>query len=89
MSSLYLGEIRLFAGDYVPQGWSACDGTILSIQDNASLFEAVGKTYGGDGLPDLRGSATQGTGAAQTASSIGYLVLNYCIAAEGSFPPKP
>mgnify|MGYP003341705670 FL=1 len=56
----YLGEIRLFAGNFPPQGWAFCDGTILSINSNAALFSILGTTYGGNGvstfgLPDLRG----------------------------------
>jgi microcystin-dependent protein len=59
MSISYLGEIRMFAGDFAPQGWALCDGSLLSIQDNANLFSLIGNTYGGDGkltfaLPDLQ-----------------------------------
>ncbi|MED5017266.1 tail fiber protein [Paenibacillus chibensis] len=60
MSDNYLGEIRMFGGNYPPQGWLFCDGTLLSINDNEALFTLLGTTYGGDGrttfaLPDLRG----------------------------------
>jgi microcystin-dependent protein len=60
MSSPYVGEIRLFAGNFAPQGWAFCDGQLLSIAENTVLFELIGTTYGGDGqvtyaLPDLRG----------------------------------
>jgi len=56
----YLGEIRVFAGDFAPPGWAACDGKILPIQNNERLFSLIGTTYGGDyerhlALPDLRG----------------------------------
>ncbi|WP_201006522.1 phage tail protein [Paenibacillus glycanilyticus] len=58
----YVGEIRLFAGNYEPRGWAFCNGQIMSIQQNTALFSLLGVTYGGDGrttfaLPDLRGRA--------------------------------
>lgn len=60
MSDPFLGEIRLFAGNYAPEGWALCDGRLLGIQQNSGLFSLLGTTYGGDGratfaLPDLRG----------------------------------
>ena len=60
MSTPYVGEIRLFAGNFAPLGWAFCDGQLVSIADNTVLFELIGTTYGGDGqntyaLPDLRG----------------------------------
>ena len=56
----FLGEIRMFAGNYAPNGWSFCNGQVLAITDNEPLFALIGTTYGGDGeatfaLPDLRG----------------------------------
>jgi microcystin-dependent protein len=56
----YLGEIRMFAGDFEPYGWRFCDGQLLQIAENDALFALIGTTYGGDGqvtfaLPDLRG----------------------------------
>ncbi|MBS7563834.1 phage tail protein [Mucilaginibacter sp. Bleaf8] len=56
----YLGEIRLFPGNYAPVGWLFCNGSIVSIAENDALFTLLGTTYGGDGqttfgLPDLRG----------------------------------
>jgi len=56
----YLGEIRMFAGNYAPQGWALCNGQSLSISEYDALFALIGTTYGGDGqttfaLPDLRG----------------------------------
>ncbi len=60
MSEPYVGEIRLFAGNFAPVGWMFCEGQTLSIADNDVLFNLIGTTYGGDGvstfnLPDLRG----------------------------------
>jgi microcystin-dependent protein len=60
MSQPYVGEIRLFAGNFAPNGWAFCDGQLLSIAENEVLFDLIGTTYGGDGvntyaLPDLRG----------------------------------
>lgn len=56
----YLGEIRLFGFDFPPNGWAECNGSLLSISQNQSLYSILGTTYGGDGrttfaLPDLRG----------------------------------
>ena len=60
MAQPYVGEIRMFAGNFAPQGWAFCDGQLLSIAENDALFNLIGTTYGGDGqstfaLPDLRG----------------------------------
>jgi len=60
MADSYLGEIRLFAGNFAPNGWMFCDGSILSINQNETLFQLIGTSYGGNGqssfaLPDLRG----------------------------------
>ncbi|KQS69081.1 phage tail protein [Modestobacter sp. Leaf380] len=60
MAQPYIGEIRLFAGNFAPVGWSFCDGSLLSIADADTLFALIGTTYGGDGqetfaLPDMRG----------------------------------
>src|SRR5687768_18272954 len=59
MANPYLGEIRLFAGNFAPAGWALCDGRPLPISENDALFTLIGTTYGGDGqetfnLPDLR-----------------------------------
>jgi microcystin-dependent protein len=58
----YLGEIMLFAGDYVPRGWAACNGQLLPIAQNQALFSILLTRYGGNGqttfaLPDFRGRA--------------------------------
>ncbi|TGV06831.1 phage tail protein, partial [Mesorhizobium sp. M00.F.Ca.ET.186.01.1.1] len=60
MSESYLGEVRMFAGNFAPQGWALCNGQLLSIAENEALFALLGTTYGGDGqttfaLPDLQG----------------------------------
>ena len=56
----YVGEIRMFAGNFAPAGWMFCAGQLLPISENDTLFNLIGTTYGGDGqetfaLPDLRG----------------------------------
>jgi microcystin-dependent protein len=56
----YVGEIRMFAGNFAPSGWMFCEGQLLPISENETLFQLIGTTYGGDGqstfaLPDLRG----------------------------------
>lgn len=60
MSQPYVGEIRMFAGNFAPNGWMFCEGQVLPISENETLFNLMGTTYGGDGqstfaLPDLRG----------------------------------
>ena len=60
MASTYVGEIRMFGGNFAPAGWMFCEGQLLPISENETLFNLIGTTYGGDGqstfaLPDLRG----------------------------------
>lgn len=60
MAQPYVGEIRIFAGNFAPSGWMFCEGQLLPISENETLFNLIGTTYGGDGqstfaLPDLRG----------------------------------
>lgn len=60
MAQPYVGEIRMFAGNFNPNGWMFCEGQLLPISQNETLFQLIGTTYGGDGestfaLPDLRG----------------------------------
>src|ERR1700754_1558368 len=69
MAQPYVGEIRMFAGNFAPAGWMFCEGQLLPISENETLFQLIGTTYGGDGestfaLPDLRGRVPlhQGSG---------------------------
>jgi microcystin-dependent protein len=60
MAQPYVGEIRMFAGNFAPAGWNFCDGSLLPISEFETLFNLIGTTYGGDGqstfaVPDLRG----------------------------------
>jgi len=60
LSDPYVGEIRMFGGDYAPQGWAICDGKLLQISDYPELYNLLGTLYGGDGnttfaVPDLCG----------------------------------
>ena len=60
MAQPYVGEIRMFAGNFAPAGWMFCEGQLIPISENETLFNLIGTTYGGDGqstfaLPDLRG----------------------------------
>ncbi len=60
MAQPYIGEIRMFAGNFAPAGWMFCAGQLIPISENEALFQLIGTTYGGDGestfgLPDLRG----------------------------------
>ena len=78
MAQPYVGEIRMFAGNFAPAGWAFCQGQLLSIAENDTLFTLIGTTYGGDGqenfaLPDLQGRIPihQGTGSTGTTYQIG------------------
>lgn len=60
MAQPYVGELRMFAGNFAPAGWMFCEGQLLPISENETLFNLIGTTYGGDGestfaLPDSRG----------------------------------
>lgn len=78
MADPYIGEIRMFAGNYAPMGWALCDGQTMPIQQYTALFAILGTTYGGNGqttfgLPDLRGRIPMhmGTGPGLTPRPIG------------------
>jgi len=67
-SAPLLGGVGLFAGAFAPRGWAFCEGQLLPISENESLYSILGTTYGGDGrvdfaLPDLRSRAVLGVGA--------------------------
>lgn len=69
----YIGEIRLFAGNFAPKNWALCNGQILTISQNAALFSILGVTYGGNGittfaLPDLRGRVAVSAGTSTTTT---------------------
>lgn len=73
MSQPYVGEIRMFAGNFAPAGWMLCQGQLLPISENQTLFALIGTTYGGDGqstfaLPNLQSRVPvhMGTGGGQT-----------------------
>lgn len=71
----FIGEIRMFAGNFEPRGWAFCDGRILSIAQNTALFSILGTTYGGDGrttfaLPDFRSRVAVGVGQGPGLSQV-------------------
>jgi microcystin-dependent protein len=79
MSTPYVGETRLFAFDFAPVGWLACEGQLLPIDQNQQLFQLIGTTYGGDGettfaLPDATGPASGG------------VALSMCVSLFGLYP---
>ena len=76
MAQPYVGEIRIFAGNFAPSGWMFCEGQLLSIAENEVLFQLIGTTYGGDGqttfaLPDLRGRVPVHQGAGYALAQAG------------------
>lgn len=78
MSEPFVGEIRMFAGNFAPRGWAFCDGQLLAVSQNDALFSLFGTIYGGDGrttfgLPDLRGRIPlhQGSGPGLSPRRLG------------------
>lgn len=78
MAQPYIGEIRMFAGNFAPVGWSFCDGQLMPIVENEALFQLIGTTYGGDGqetfaLPNLQSRIPihAGTAASGTTYQLG------------------
>jgi microcystin-dependent protein len=80
MSSPFVGQIMIFAGNFAPAGWAVCDGRYLSVDEYQQLFNVIGTTYGGGNsmfaLPDLRGRVPigQGHGPGQSAYQIAQTV---------------
>ena len=75
MGSPFVGEIRLFAGNFAPNGWAFCDGALVAISEYVVLFQLIGTTYGGDGqltfaLPDLRGRVPVHQGSGRGSSYV-------------------
>ncbi len=78
MADAFLGEIRIFAGNFAPRGWTECNGQLLLIAQNTALFSVLGTTFGGDGrttmgVPGLQGRVPmgQGRGPGLTARRMG------------------
>lgn len=75
MSDPFIGEVRIFTGNFAPLGWAFCDGQLLPISQNTALFSILGTTYGGDGrsnfaLPNLQGAMPIGTGQGPGISEV-------------------
>ncbi len=99
----YIGEVRAFAFNYCPQGWLPADGHNMPIAQNQALFSLLGTSFGGNGvsyfsLPDLRGRTPIGTGSGVTLGQTGsaqpgslprFLGLTWCMAVQGTYPPRP
>ncbi|MGI8639047.1 MAG: phage tail protein [Pyrinomonadaceae bacterium] len=78
MADSYIGEIRMFGGNFAPRSWAQCDGQIMAISQNTALFSLLGTNYGGDGktnfaLPNLKSRAAMsfGSGPGLTSRSLG------------------
>ena len=79
MAQPYVGEIRMFAGNFAPAGWMFCEGQPLPISEYETLFQLIGTTYGGDGentfgLPNATGPCS------------GDAAINVCISLYGDWP---
>jgi microcystin-dependent protein len=76
----YIGIVKLFGGNFAPQGWAFCDGALLSINQNSALFALLGNQFGGDGistfsLPNLK-----------PILSVNEAPVQYIICLTGMFP---
>ncbi|MBY0304104.1 MAG: tail fiber protein [Sphingomonas sp.] len=78
MSDPFLGEVRMFGGNFAPRDWAMCNGQLISIAQNSALFSLIGTIYGGDGqvtfgLPDMRGRLpiSQGQGPSLSPRTMG------------------
>ncbi|TLY30248.1 MAG: hypothetical protein E6K56_07090 [Ignavibacteria bacterium] len=76
MSQPFIGEIRMFAGNFAPTGWAFCDGQLMAISENDALFNLIGTTYGGDGqttfaLPNLQSRVPMHVGSGFTLAQTG------------------
>ncbi|HEY0077137.1 MAG TPA: tail fiber protein [Pyrinomonadaceae bacterium] len=87
MADPYVGEIRIFSGNFAPSGWARCNGQLLPISQNPTLFSVLGTNYGGNGtttfaLPNLRNSApiNHGQGPGLTNRTIGEAVGSQSVA---------
>lgn len=95
MSQPFVGEIRMFGGNFAPAGWSFCNGQLLSIASNNVLFALIGTTYGGDGvntfqLPNLQGRLPvhMGTGLGLSTYVIGQISGTETVALTTSTMPS-
>lgn len=80
MANPYLGEIRIFAGNFAPKGWALCNGQLLAISSNTALFAIIGTYYGGNGtstfaLPNLQSRVAihQGQGTGLSPYNVGQI----------------
>lgn len=94
MADAYIGEIRIFAGNFAPKGWALCNGQIMPIQQNTALFSILGVQYGGDGktnfaLPNLNGRTPigQGSGQGLTSRTVGQAVGSQTVSLLASEMP--
>lgn len=92
-----IGTIITFAGNFAPQGYMNCDGTLLTVRDHAALFSILGTTYGGDGhstfaLPDLRPMSRDGqpdTGLHHRVDWATLCMPRQLICCDGVYPTRP
>ena len=93
MAQPYVGEIRIFAGNFAPAGWMFCEGQLLPISEFETLFNLIGTTYGGDGqstfaLPDMRGRIPVHMGNGFTLAETGG-VETVTLTVESDSGPQP
>ena len=97
MADQFVGEVRLFSGNFAPNGWAFCNGQLLPISQNTALFSLLGTNYGGDGrstfaLPNLQGAfamhAGSGAGPGLTPRSVGEAGGSETVALAAAQLPK-
>ncbi|MGJ8656444.1 MAG: phage tail protein [Akkermansiaceae bacterium] len=81
MAEPFIGQVKIFAGNFAPQGWAFCEGQLLAISSHDALFSLLGTNYGGDGrttfgLPDLRGRCAVGTDGSDVGTNYGSPTFN-------------
>ena len=69
-----VGDIKLFAGNFAPQGWALCNGALLPINGYQTLFAVIGTTYGGNGITDFALPNLAGVPAIGEAATVNYLI---------------
>jgi microcystin-dependent protein len=95
MGQPFLGEIRMFSGNYAPEGWALCDGSELPINGQyEALYAVIGQTYGGNGeasfaLPDFRARGPVGSGQAQVGSFVPGQTADTATESTGGQPASP
>jgi len=90
MSNPYVGEIRMFGGNFAPAGWAFCDGALLAIAEFETLFNLIGTTYGGaPATGSMAADSLSIAGASQPHDNmLPFLAVSFIISLFGIFPSQ-